>query len=193
MVIDWTTVPGYTVALQNQRDRRELSYLIDETELCGERVYQLTPWHHIALEAAGNPFVVGGSVSPESVLQFLWVVSVHYNAEAIDHRNALIDRAKILIYDDAVQAIDKYVRDANRDAPGSSGSGESESISWIASLVHIIASTYGWSESEIIRIPFVRLWQYVRCLRVQHGDNVAFVNEVDHVKSAHLRELINGN
>ena len=52
----------------------------------------------------------------------------------------------------------------------------------IVILVHIIAKEYGWSEKDILSIPYRRLFQYMRIINANSGGKVHFSNHSDEIK-----------
>ena len=158
---------------------------------------QFTPRHLIRLSIAESPFAVGGQVTGSDIALFVFSVSVSYPSETV--RERIIREVAPLDYKQCFAEINEYLEDANGDCPsGSAGSGpQVETIaSEYASIVHRIASAYGWSESETLDIPYARLWQYLKLIRRDLDPKATMdsrVHKYARRRLAQIREEQNGN
>jgi hypothetical protein len=175
-------VPGYRQAVEDETATREAAFLGVTELVCGVEVLPFSPLHFSMLECARSPFVKGGVPSPADVAIFLWAVSPGYAPRAKIRRWLFARRVAGLDYLNSLSEIQSYIQDAFGDAPGVKMSGFKPSYySGTAAMIDLIASQYGWSEEQIIRIPFKRIFQYARCIRERTSDNPIFFNRSDAV------------
>lgn len=184
------TIPGYRDAVERENAVRDASFVQDGNEvLCGLSVRAMTARHVALLDMAGSPFVCGGAPAPGRVAQFLWVVSKEFMAGDTAVRDAFVARCKSLPFLDSTRQIEQYVEDAFQDAPPGKRAGERiPLVSWVADLVDILASEYGWAEPEILNLPLKRAFQYVRCIQRRHNPKATFFNPSDKVRGEWLKE-----
>ncbi len=175
-------VPGYREAVEHEATIREAAFLPVTESVCGINVLPFTPAHYSMLECANSPFVSGGVPMPEDVALFLWCVSPDYAPRASFRRWRFVRRARRLDYGASVAAIHGYLDDAFGDAPGvKSGQMAASYYSGTAALVDLLAGQYGWSEADILRLPFKRLFQYARCIKERHADKPIFFNRSERI------------
>lgn len=175
-------VPGYREAVEHEATVREAAFLPVTESVCGVDVLPFSPVHYSMLECAGSPFVRGGVPMPEDVAVFLWCVSPGYAPRAALRRWRFVRRVRRLDYGAAVAAIHSYLDDAFGDAPGvKSGQLSASYYSGTAALVDLLAGQYGWCESDILRLPFKRLFQYARCIKERHADKPIFFNRSERI------------
>ena len=61
-------------------------------------------------------------------------------------------------------------------------------------MVNTISTNYGWSESDVLNCPLVRLWQYVKCIRKSNDPDFVPHNPSDKIKrEAALRVYLEKN
>jgi len=155
-------IPGLVDIRAEDRFRRESAFIGAPVTLCEHEVKEFNPFHLNLLSSIEppSPFIVGGPVDVSDLAIFIHVVSVGYprHRTAITKRFAKIDREEYLL---RVNEVTEYLDDAMCDAP-SGGDGQQRETPYClaADLVDMIAEQYGWEESDILSIPFVRLWQY---------------------------------
>jgi len=159
-------IPGFEAALAEETRLREVAFFPINEEICGIEVLPMTALHFSILSFARSPFLNGGIPTSADIPQFLWVVSPHYDPTDTYARDALIAKVGPMDAEALVKAIDSYVADALMDVPGgrSGGSNGQPIACFDASMVHRIASKYGWSEYEILHTPLKRLFQYLRLI-----------------------------
>jgi hypothetical protein len=175
-------IPGYAEAVARERFLRAASFVADREYICGVPVLPLSAWHVMALDTIGSPFVTQqAGVTADDVLNFLWIVSPKYRASALDRRWFWLTRVRKLDAPKAVQAIADYVREAYGDSPGGSGCGPSY-YSAAAGLVDALASAYGWSEAELLRLPLKRAFQYAKAISTRLNPSAVMWNPSDRIK-----------
>jgi hypothetical protein len=167
-------VPGLADVRAAEEYARAVVFCDVPVELCGVEVMHLTPQHLLHLTLVGNPFAVGGAISPGDVLVFLHAVSARYP----HGMKLLVKTCASLPYKQCVDDIKVFIDDAMADGPGG-GTGDapqSESVaSDYAGLVHLFAKSYGWSRDQVMRTPYAELWQYYSLL-VRDADPKAPLN-----------------
>lgn len=180
-------IPGYEASVRKEQLVRAVSFLDAPENICGVSVKPLTLSHVALLEAAQSPYIVGGPVTAEDTLLFLWVVSTQFVAGDIGARDAFYMSWLHLSIDGTRDAIQDYVEEAFQDAPGGKQGGDSP-YGWAASFVDAIASEYGWLEREILCLPLKRVFQYCRCIRRRHDPKAVFIDSSDKVRQVWIDE-----
>lgn len=182
-------IPGYAEAVARERFLRAASFVVDREFIHGVRVLPLSIWHVMALDTIGSPFVTkADGVTAEDVLNFLWIVSPKYNSNRLDRRWFWLTQVRRLDAAETIKAIVDYVSEAYGDAPGGGSSGPSY-YSNAAGLVDALASAYGWSEAEILRLPLKRAFQYSKAISDRLNPNAVMWNPSDRIKG----EWLNAN
>ena len=173
-------IPGMREALAaaaaEEELRRDLAFCDLELDIAGEPVRQLTPRHMMLLFQARSPFFCGGRRQPEHVAQFLWAVSPQFSPD-VRTRDAFLERiAETVPFQPARDGIEEYLDQALMDSPPTSSrrSRHAAICSFLAVLVHRIASAYHWDEGAILEKPIARLYQYLRLLDRDAGETVFF-------------------
>lgn len=133
--------------------------------LAGVHVRQMTLRHLLILLAAKNAFLCGGPVRVADVALFLWVLSPEFSIER-KARVAFLERiVRRVRFEKAVRAIDKYVDEALIDRPtGASRNETAPMASFVATVIHEVASSHGWGRDEILDSPIAELYQYLRLI-----------------------------
>ena len=160
-------IPGLSEAVKAaEREEevvREFAFSGLPESICGLEVEPFRIPHLRQLILVDSPFVTGKEPTPESVFDFLWIVSTIYPKSNSESKKALWERIKSANLDWAL-GIHAYVSEAMMDAP-KGGGGNSPIASMSASLVNIIASSYGWSREQIEKEPIKSIYQYVRLIQ----------------------------
>lgn len=181
-------IPGYQEAVSEERWSRDLAFFDFPIPLCGVMVRQLCPIHYALLDRAKNRFVSGGIIRPEDVAQLLWIVSEDFSTDATKRDAFIADIGPRVSFIGARVEINGYFDRAFMDAPPSGGVGQRSYTSWLASIVHLVASEYGWDDTAILNKPFARIFQYVRCIQKQNNPRAPQFNPSDRLVSLHLAE-----
>lgn len=158
-----TLIPGLASAEAEYRETQLEAFLGVEPLICDVVALRpFTPRMQIELSAAGNLCVVGNEAPKYSdVLLFLWRCSEGFERNARAKRTTFFQACSILPYVKAVGEIDAYLRRSWSGQPVWSTGGAKSAGIWPSMIVHVMASNYGWTESEILNTPFRRLWQYM--------------------------------
>lgn len=165
-------------------------------KICGIEIRQMRPLHLAMLDAARNPFlseevdIEPGEAMPHLVI-FLWALSSEFQPGECSAKSNFIKRCRKLKYQEAVDAIRKYIEDTFQDSPPECKAGASYT-SWVASIVDLLASEYGWNEEAIFQIPMKRIFQYVRRIEIRNGSKMMF-NKSDKIKGRFLQEMADRN
>lgn len=173
---DRTAIPGLAEAVAQETRRRVDSFTPAPSTVCGVTLEPLTPNKLAVLESINCPILGGVEFpEPEDIAVFLWFCSDEFTVndrkrERFTRRIARID------YYEALTGIQNWLADQFEDAPPSSGRESVSYVSWIAALVDAIASEYGWSEEDILNIPFKRLTQYIRAIQLRNNPKAILFN-----------------
>jgi len=175
-------VPGYNEAfaqvLAETEALRELAFTDLPVKIFDLEVSQLTLRKFFLLAAADNPLLFGGTIEPEHVVQFLWVVSRDFNPDDREARDIFVQLVAAMPFTETVQAIRKYCEDALMDRPpvkANAQRGDSPTC-YLAYFVHKFASAYGWSEDQILDKPIARLYQLLRQMQMERNPRITILN-----------------
>lgn len=187
---DFNTLPEYAEAVRLEASVRRNAFCPALECVCGVWLKPMTPEHVAILEAVGNAFVVGSAPTPADVGVFLWALSPSYSPTARFRRWRFYRSVRKLDFIAAVEQIERLVEDSFMDAPPSAGSKSSTSYcAWPAYLVDLMASEYGWTDTQTLGTPLKRLWQYVYNIRRRRNPDSVGFNPSDRIKGKWLREL----
>lgn len=179
-------IPGYREAIEREQAVREFAFIDAPRDICGVDVLPLTPRNLLLLYRARSPFVCGGPVDAADIALALWTLSA--DRAAGGRRWRFIRRCRKLPYEATASALTEFIADSLQDTPGGASSGGPEYVSWVAAIVHVVASAYGWAEAAILDCPLPRLLQYVN--QITHDANPARprFNPSDQLVSRWLKE-----
>ena len=127
------------------------------------------------------------------VALYLWICSTEYSEQPGFlrdwRRDRMARRSRKVNWSESVKAIQDHLRDAFMDAPGATGNDSPSYASWVATIVHILASEYGWTEEYILNKPLSALFQYLRCIQKSKDSDATFMNGIsDKVRGEWLRQ-----
>ena len=184
-------IPGLSEAVKRESDIRDVSFLDLTTTICGIEIRQMTPLDMMVLDGVGNPLMYGRIPSPVQLSFFLWKLSPKFRNNAPFRRFIFASQVEWGIRGVnlplAVAECRKYIADTFQDAPAGPEEQSTPYAGWCAHIVNNIASSYGWSEAEILNTPLKRLFQYLRCIRRNNNPNAPMFNASDKVKGDYLR------
>jgi hypothetical protein len=200
MAILLDSIPGLAAkvakASRLEQERRENAYLSDVRRICGHDVRLMNARHWIMLDAAGVPFLAANVMGPIEVAIFLWVLSPAWKPGKCPERDEFLKRVAKVKLGPARKQIAEYVDETFMDGGGSRGSSSKAppATSFAAALVDLVASEYGWREGEILDMPLVRLFQYLRRIDMRTNPKAAVINPLsDRARrlavKAHLAKL----
>jgi hypothetical protein len=177
-------------AVRRETETREAAFIRAPLLICGIPVNQLTGEHLVILEAIRSPFVIGGHADAADVALFLWILSPDFQPRECRTKRSFIKGCRRVNYLNAVSEIRSMVDDAFQDSPCGGGVSGPSFTSWLASIVDILASQYGWDEDTILRMPLARVFQYLRCIKQRNDpDAILFNQRSDAAKHAALLKL----
>ena len=187
-------VPGYREAVDKEQESREVSFLSIPTEkVCGFECMAFTPYHYLLLSAGESSFIKGRIAEPSDIPMFLWVISPDYTLDlekAKEHRVKISKKCRSLEYRESIQEIYSYIQDAFSDIPPTkSNTKEIPYTCWVANIVDMLAREYGWTEKTILHIPFKRLWQYAKLIKLHNNPKEILFNPSDKVKQEYINQL----
>ena len=178
-------------------DSREqtLVFLVQPVKVGRFWVVPLTLRRLLFLEAYGNPFV-GGAEPPSraAIIELIWVLSPNFSPSRW-RRKVFFMRNRFINADKYGEAVVTVVQ-AAIELMAQSGRDADPSPLWVAQLVDIYASEYGWGLEEILDTPFLKLNILGRAMGVRmaakSGDSGAKVENnrnVDAVRAQYLKEV----
>ena len=161
-------IPGLPEAISEERETRQDAWLGEEPDICGKPVDPLTPRKAAMLSLAGN-FYLAGCAEPTAYDMglFMWVVSPEFRPKKIRRRDRFFNRMRKLDTDELHEGIESYIERAFFDGPNQGAADHSApKIDWIASYVHTLAETYGWSVDQCLDTPLRQSLQLRRCIHI---------------------------
>lgn len=195
-------IPGYREAIEREAEIRENGFVLPYHSLCGFKVEPITLRHLIVLFSIKSPFLCGGAVTPEQVAMFLWVMSTEFSfkpdvglAEKITawRKERFFRKCSLLKYTDTVNQIDEFIASSLQDSLPSKGEfNKAPAACFAADICHIFAKKYGWTDEYTMRLPVVRLYQYLKLMRIDADPKAPYFNRSDTLKSQYLHRLNNG-
>lgn len=197
-IFDPFSVPGYREALDQEREDREIPFLDLPETLCGIEVRPFTPLALLRLDAAKNAFAVGGFPNEIDIGFFLMVVSADYTTPSRFEQAIGIAWLRCFLFgrrirklksQRAIEQIDAYLKAAYADSPGDTGQNSESTTCWAATLVHQLATRYGWTEEYVLNLPFQRIFQYLYLIRREINPDAQQFSKAQSVVNRHFAEL----
>lgn len=190
-------IPGYreavAAAIEEEDSLREFAFTGWPEEICGVSVSQFTLRHLLHLFQIKSPFFYGGDPGPEDVALFLWIVSPQFRLGGDSARGEFYESIAGLGFSAAEQEIRSYIDRAQFDRP-SGGGGATPIASFFASVIHTLASEYGWSVSEIMDLPLAAIYQLTRLIAREHNPRRPFPNRIsDRAKVEFTKQHLSKN
>lgn len=182
-------IPGLREAVERETFLRDVSYLFEVPERIGPvQVKPFTLRHLIILTTTGNPLICGGFVTPEAIGAFLWVVSPDYEPENKWRRWWFLRGCGDLPTERTLTAIKEYLDEAFMDAPPAGGNNkDARHWSFCTDIIHLLASSYGWSHSEITSLPLKIIFQHVKLISHSNDPKAPLFNPSDSVRGQWLK------
>lgn len=189
-----SSIPGYKEAVAEERNNRLFPFLGIPDEIGGIQVLPLSCRHVLLLEGCGSPFLGGaGEVDAARVRQFLWIVSPEFSVEKAKREAFITENASKFTADAAIAIFD-YVKRHFQDSPGSRVDGETKSyFSWVAGVVDIFASRYGWTVEYILNLPIAIVYQLLDSHGFRTDPDYVKINPSDGAINEHLKKLSAAN
>jgi len=184
------------IAEARDADRRDVqTSLVSVPELVGKSwVMPMTIARLLYLEAINHPFLSGAEADRDAVLDFLWIMSPEFKAGNRRAAKKFFRRYWLRRVDP--EPLREYL--ASEFESEENADGTPPAPEWVAHLVDVFASEYGWSEAEIHTISLKRLFRYGNAIVARRGDKIgpAMSPKADRVKAEYLvkvRELEKAN
>lgn len=175
---------------------RSVAFVPIQDVINGIIVDQFRLKHLVLCQYIESPFMVGGTVTDEDVVRFMWIVSGQYNPDGKGRAEYVAALVKAKPIDAKfVRSIDRYIERALMDLPGGSRTGKTISASFAASVIHRLALTYGWDDEAILEKPMARICQCMNWINAERNPKTPQFNRLqDQVKRKFLnRQSGNGN
>ncbi len=177
--------PRIAAAKKRDSEGKDGAFLAYDEERIGEfPAVLLTPKRYLLLSSVG----AFGGAEAESiiVLRFLWIVSPDFKPSRIaakwflwKHRKT--DPAELL------PEIQKYMARTFSNMPGAKS--QSEGSAWVASMVDLLASEYGWTEDAVLNCPLRRIFQYVSMIKARATQQpIVFSSEADALQAEFMEK-----
>jgi hypothetical protein len=141
------------------------------------QVRMLTLRMFVQLCAVRSPFLVGGDIKPEHIVQILWRLNPSYDPRNRKARVQFIESIAMIPFQSSVRAICRFLDRMLIDKPATSckDNGSKSDVSFAGSLIHLLASSYGWSADQVLDLPMPVLFQFLRCIqRANDPDMIPF-------------------
>jgi hypothetical protein len=199
MKINLSEIPGYIEAVEQENTNRNDAFLDLLTKILPcVHIRQMTPEDFVILDGLGSSILKGETPTPRDLTQFLWILSperdkrFHFiRARWHGRKCRVFDYAgnanRFKTFKTALAALKSYLEKTFQDAPGESGGAQIPYAGWPFHMTNLIASTYGWSHSEIMKTPLRRLYQYLRCIRRDNDPDCIFFNPSDSIRNRYTR------
>jgi len=194
----WTEkyLPLLAKAKEQGEHERVFSWLDESNSICGVQVTHLTPQIIIRLEAVGNNFFTGGEIDIDDVLQFLWSVSKDYQNDRNGGEKFFKKWGNKLELKELTKEIFEYLRNSflEKDLGEAKKSNVEKQVdlyksTWIAQIIDILASEYGWSRTEILNTPIAQILQLIKAINERvNPKGVKFDSDISRLQSEFLKE-----
>lgn len=182
----------YVAAIEKEQAIRDSAFISDFDVIGKIKVSALTPKLFTILTLMKSPLVLGGQLTSESILSFLWVIKI----KSPDENQTSFFETVILKeeFETIMRDIGNYFEDAFQDAPLVSAPVDNTIpyYSSMTTIVDYLASEYGWKEEDILNMPYKRLFQYIKLLMKKHNPEKVLFNKSDSIKSEMIQELLKG-
>lgn len=188
-------IPGYEDALREERRLREEIFLDVPAVIGGVVVNHITPSLLARLAQMRTPFICGGEYNEAETLRFMFAVWSEFVPQSHPEFNDKILMLTALLrqrFPDNFLAledeIDQFISVTFMDGPR----GGPESVPYVTGIAwhvyQMAKEPYGWDEQRTLDTPLRKIYQYLRCLKLERGD-IMFNELSDTVKANWLQEL----
>ena len=161
------------------------AFLTFSREVCGYQVEPLTVGRFLILQSLENAFVGEGDVGPSDVATFLWVCSKKFDPNPRKGKR-FVRRFPQKRWHLFVPEIVKHLEQVTTQ---SAKNEKSEPGAWLAALVDVLASEYGWSLSQIYETPLAVVFQLAAKIRGRNsqGAPISFSPRADALQAEFLK------
>lgn len=158
------------------------------------RAVPLTIERWIILNETGA-LVAGDTPTQGDLLRFLWIVSPDFSPNRWKGK-WFMWRNRRIRFDETLRHCHNYLEDqfeylgnkssSEKSAGGSKSSGSSE---WVSGIIDLLASEYGWTPREILKLPLSTVLLYTVRIKARHdGKRPIFSSEADALKQQFMNE-----
>ena len=180
-------VPRIEEARRKDGSDRHLHFLDLNEERIGDfpaRPLTIEKW--IILSECDS-LVSGGAATVEAVLRFLWIVSPKFSESPFRARLFFFRHRKVNALE-TIAEIHSYLSRQFHFVPASKkGSGEGKekgSGEWVSSTIDLLASEYGWTVGNIMRMPISQVFILATRIIARHSEKSPIFNsEVDRLNN----------
>lgn len=177
--------PRIAAARKRDNEGKDGAFLAYDEDRIGEfPAVLLTPKRYLLLSGVGA--FGGAEAESMMVLRFLWIVSPDFKPSRISAKLFLWKHRKT----DPVELlpeIQKYMARTFSNMPGSKSQGEGSA--WVASMVDLLASEYGWTEKAILDCPLQHIFQYVSMIKARATRQpIEFSSEADRLQAEFMEK-----
>ena len=165
-------------AVAREKNSRDAAWADVRPRIGGREFLPLTIRHYLALDAVDSPFIRGGKMpTPEQLCQFLWIIAPEFTTDSGAMLNFANQVGAWPAFDARVKECYDMIENTFMDAPQGSGVDSGPSyVSWVASIIDVLASEYGWKPFEIVEMPLRQIFQLMRAMRKRHDPKAVMFN-----------------
>lgn len=174
--------PRIDAARKAERESGDKAFLDLEEERIGNfPAVHLTAEKYLLLEQVG---CLDNMLTGTTLLRFLWVVSPRFKPTWWAGKWFMLRNCRTKA--DLVPEVEQYMARTFAAMPSGKAKG---SMGWVASLVDLLASEYGWKEKEILTCPLRRVFQYVASITSRvTGRDVSFSSRADELQAEFMEK-----
>ena len=165
-------IPGFDLALSQERSERNLAYLSRTETVLGEQVLQITPLLLCSLVEKRSPFLVGGVVNYPQVAQFLCALSPLDDASSPTNIRRLYESIAHFPLTKCEAEVEEFLAVTFRDQPKGSGPDCAPVASSAAALEYRMKVTFGWDRELTLNTPLRIIYQQLRLWQQEQGQIV---------------------
>ena len=174
--------PKLKAARDKDRHEQQGIFVRVPTDLGGVWIEPLSIEGFLLLEGLDHPLIAGGEMTSDDLFHFLWITS---------HEFKLGDREAAARYFKKLEKLDLEKIQENLgqwfQEQFSSDESDSPPHDWVVTMIDIMASEYGWHESEILELPLRRAFAYCRAITQRKSQNqIKFARHADKVKADYM-------
>lgn len=194
------TIPGWKEAVKAEKEAHELAFVYPHDNIAGVAVRHATLADLFILEKIGNRFACGNFPSWH---EFSLIPECRYQAYELlcflsldQSKNAFVNflrrlRYRFLPKEELYVGLSRYFLDTYMDHMATPVNSRKPVISYWADCVayiDLLALEYGWSECEIMAMPYRKIIQIVRKISNRKNPDVPLASKADKVATAWLFE-----
>ncbi len=181
--------PRIDAARKAERESGDQAFLdLNEERIGPFPAVHLTPEKYLLLDKLG---CLSESITQASLKRFLWVVSPKFKPTKWAGKWFMLRNWKVT-EEVAIEVAD-YMSRTFSAMPGRSGAQGASAIGWVASMVDLLASEYGWKEKEILTCPLRRVFQYVQSIMTRKtGKETTLCSKADDLQAEFMRKANEG-